>query len=56
MMTLNEAINYCSEKAIKGENVTEGLTYEQLAEWLNELKIWQVSLENVQKYFKNIME
>lgn len=51
-MTINEAIEFCNEKSKNIKLRTEPKTFEQLAEWLEELKADRIALEKANGYLE----
>ena len=51
-MTIDEAIEFCNEKSKNIKLRTEPKTFEQLAEWLEELKADRIALEKANGYLE----
>lgn len=51
-MTINEAIEFCNEKSKNIKLRTEPKTFEQIAEWLEELKANRIALEKANGYLE----
>ena len=51
-MTIDEAIEFCNEKSKNIKLRTEPKTFEQLAEWLEELKANRIALEKANGYLE----
>ena len=51
-MTIAEAIEFCNEKSKNIKLRTEPKTFEQLAEWLEELKANRIALEKANGYLE----
>ena len=51
-MTIDEAIDFCNEKSKNIKLRTEPKTFEQLAEWLEELKANRIALEKANGYLE----
>ena len=51
-MTIDEAIEFCNEKSKNIKLRTEPKTFEQIAEWLEELKANRIALEKANGYLE----
>ena len=51
-MTIDEAIDFCNEKSKNIKLRTEPKTFEQIAEWLEELKTNRIALEKANGYLE----
>lgn len=51
-MTIDEAIEFCNEKSKNIKLRTEPKTFEQLAEWLEELKANRIALDKANGYLE----
>ena len=51
-MTIDEAIEFCNEKSKNIKLRTEPKTFEQIAEWLEELKTNRIALEKANGYLE----
>ena len=52
MLSIDEAIDFCNEKSKNIKLRTEPKTFEQIAEWLEELKANRIALEKANGYLK----
>ena len=51
-MSIDEAIEFCNEKSKNIKLRTEPKTFEQIAEWLEELKANRIALEKANGYLE----
>ena len=51
-MTIDEAIEFCNEKSKNIKLRTEPKTFEQIADWLEELKANRIALEKANGYLE----
>ena len=52
MLSIDEAIEFCNEKSKNIKLRTEPKTFEQIAEWLEELKANRIALEKANGYLE----
>ena len=52
MLSIDEAIEFCNEKSKNIKLRTEPKTFEQIAEWLEELKADRIALEKANGYLE----